>query len=111
LDSFISGLKKNIIFTSSISLINQQTRNPIMATNLISVPIYRINQSQTFEGGAIAWRVFALPATGLMAQPVAHPHNTVNGAQIYSAIKTPATGDAVLYSSKTVAEIITLANA
>jgi hypothetical protein len=84
-----------------------------MATNLITVPIYRINSNQTFDfiAGFNYRRDFVLPATNLAAQPVSTPNNVVNGAFIYSAIKTPAFGDAVLYSSLTPAQIQTLANA
>jgi hypothetical protein len=85
-----------------------------MATNLITVPIYRVN-SAPFDGlgttSIVYYRNFALPATGIAVQPVGTPNNVVNGALIYSAIKTPAFGDAVLYSNLTVAQVITLANA
>lgn len=82
--------------------------------NLFSVPIYRVNSSP-FDGlGTTSiryYRDFALPGANVAVQPVGTPNNVVNGAFIYSAIKTPAFGDAVLYSSKTVAEVVTLANA
>lgn len=80
--------------------------------NIISLPIYKVNSSPfDFATGVNYRRDFALSVAGLTAQPVAHPHNVVNGAIIYSAIKHPAFGDAVLYSSKTTAEIVTAANA
>ena len=83
-----------------------------MATNLITVPIYRVNSSGFDSITGLGYRRdFALPATGIAVQPVGTPNNVVNGAFIYSAIKTPAFGDAVLYSSKTVAEVVALANA
>ena len=78
-----------------------------MATNLISVLIYRVNSSAFDSGG----RSFALPAANIAVQPVGTPNNVVNGTFIYSAIKTPAFGDAVLYSNLTVASVIAAANA
>jgi hypothetical protein len=79
--------------------------------NLITLPIYKLNGIAFEPNGTRYYRDFAVPSAGIVAQPVAHPNNVVNGAIIYSAIKSAHLGDAVLYSNKTVAEIVTAANA
>ena len=76
--------------------------------NLVSLPIYRVNSSVTFENPS--FRAFAFPAAGVFAEPVGTPTNIINGAYIYSKIKSAATGGVEFYSSKTVAEVVTACN-
>jgi hypothetical protein len=78
---------------------------------VVTIPIYRINQTPFEAQGTRYYRDFALGAAGLAVQPVAHPHNVVNGAIIYSQINHPSYPNAALYSNLTVAAIVTLANA
>jgi hypothetical protein len=81
-----------------------------MATNLISVPVYKINSNGVLYSNPI-FRAIAFPATAITVLPVGTPDNVVNGALIYSIVKSPATGGNEYYSNLTVAQIITLANA
>jgi hypothetical protein len=78
--------------------------------NLVSIPVYRINSNGELYTNP-TFRAMAFPAAGVFAQPVGTPNNVVSGAFIYSVIKSSATGGTEYYSSLTVAQIITAANA
>ena len=75
--------------------------------NLIIVPVYGINSDQKFT----AMKQMLFPTGGMFTQPVAPPLNDINGNLIYTQINTSATGTTAFYSSLTVAQIQTLANA
>jgi hypothetical protein len=78
----------------------------------ITLPVYRVNSTPyEFQSGPSYRRDWVLGAAGVSAQPVAHPHNVVNGAIIYSAVKHTTLGDTVLWSNLTVAQVATLCNA
>jgi hypothetical protein len=80
-----------------------------MATNLVSLPIYKQGSNNNLNSPNAVYMAF--PSTGLLVQPVNPPLNNVNGALVYSMIRSAADSKSDYYSSLTVAAIITLANA
>lgn len=79
-----------------------------MANALATIAIYRINSSVTFEATNRQYPYIfpGFPTAGVFVEPVLTPNNIVNGAFIYSRIKTTATGTNEYWSSQTVATIV-----
>ena len=83
----------------------------------ILVPIYQINSNQIIDRSLYPFgRNVVFGTAGMVVQPNTgstlqqlQAGGQAGAALIYCKVSTPATGDTVFFSSKTVAEIMTLA--
>jgi hypothetical protein len=84
----------------------------------ILVPVYAINSTQIIDRSLYPYgRNIVFGTAGMVVQPNAgdgslnslQAGRQAGAALIYSRVSVPATGDTVFFSSKTVAEIMTLA--
>ncbi len=82
-----------------------------MATNLIPVNVYQINQNQIIPISFAAYNPIYVPATAIVVNPVptSDTNPLDNGVYVYSKIIMP--NGALYYSGLTAAQVATLANA
>jgi len=82
-----------------------------MATNLIAVNVYKINQNQVIPIATSAYNPIYIPSTGIVVSsvPTGETNPLPTGVYVYSQIQMP--NGALFYSGLTAAQVQTLANA